>query len=174
MMRIVIGPVFVLLIATLLTACGGDDSKEAREAEMEEYARSYGVDVDVEIDDQTGEESVVINQGIGAMAGQVGANLRVPAGFPDDIVLFPGMKIHASSGIPRGHTLQAMVDGTIEDVAEFYREGMARKGWQTAGPGMQSPAMQTLQFKKDNRQTNISIMPNGERSTVQIMTMQTG
>ncbi len=173
-MRIVIGPVFVLLIATLVSACGGDDTSEAREAEMEEYARSYGVDVDVEIDESTGEESVVINQGIGAMAGQVGTNLRVPAGFPDDIVLFPGMKIHSSSGIPQGHTLQGTVEGSSEDVAEFYREGMAKKGWQTEGPGMQSPAMHSLQFKKDNRQTNISVMPNGERSTVQIMTMKTG
>lgn len=173
-MRIVIGPVIVLLITTLISACGGDNTNEAREAEMEEYARSYGVDVDVEIDDTTGEENVVINQGIGAIAGQFGTNLRVPVGFPDDVVLFPGMTIHASSAIPQGHTLQGTANGTIEDVAEFYRQGMARKGWQTADPGMQSPAMHSLQFKKDNRLTNISVMPNGEHSTVQIMTMQTG
>ncbi len=174
MIRLLIATGMIAAAVLTLFACGGGESNQAREAQLEEYARSYGADVDVEIDDETGTKNVVVNQGLGTLSGQVGTNLQVPTDFPDDVVLYADMRVFSVTRIPQGFSLQGISDDELQAIADFYGRKMSEQGWEDATADAQLPAMRSLQFKKGERMTSVNLMPNGEHTTVQIMTMKIG
>lgn len=93
-MRTTTGVLAIALASGLLAACSGSDS--TREQAMEDAAADHGIDADVTLSDDGETEKVVINAG----GGQVGMNLDLPDGFPDDISLPDGWDIMSSSSPP--------------------------------------------------------------------------
>lgn len=151
-----------------LGACGGPSSDEARERQIEEYAAQYGVDADVEI--ENGEVSTTINTG----GGQVGSDLDLPAGFPDDVAVFPELTIHAAMATPgqvQGYMIQAQTESAVSDIVDFYAREMANAGWEPVEPEATAPTMERLGFKKGERLTTVVIIDTGAMKTVQLSTM---
>lgn len=159
----------VLLVACLIGACGSpDDSPEARNRQLEEYARSKGVDAEVRTG-ADGTRSVAINQRLGSTRAQTGTNLALPADFPGDVAIYPGMQIVSAATMPVGQMLQGHTADDRNRVASFYTDAMAAQGWTDGTPAdAQSPVMQSLRFTKDKRAATINLIPAGAGTSVQI------
>ena len=155
----------------LLAGCGGGgQTQEGKDRQAEEYAKSFGVDAQVTTN-ADGTKSVAIDRSIGGLAAQGGSNLAVPAGFPDDIPMYPQLNIFAASQLPSdGFTVQGQTSDSVEQVAEFYVARMTSSGWTHEPPAQQAPTMRMVPFKKGNRTASISLI-SGQGTTVQLMTM---
>lgn len=162
-----------LAVAVLVAACGsGDNSAEAREKQLEEYARQYGVDADVELDEDS---QVTIQQGVAGGSVTTGQDLEVPDDFPRDVAIYPGMKILSSAVAPGGYMLQGQAAASGEAVAGFFRSEMARQGWRDESPQASAGLpMTSLRFVKDQRATGVNLIPDGDRVTMQIMITPSG
>lgn len=158
-----------IVAAGQLAACGsGSQSRAEQDQRAEEYAKSFGVDVDVQTR-ADGSRSVTVDRSVGGMTAQAGSNLSVPAGFPDDVPVHPSINIASSGQLPgTGFMVQGQSPENIEAVASFYSTEMTSRGWAQDGD-QQTPAMRMLQFKKRNRTVNLSLISNGGGTTVQIM-----
>ncbi|MEQ9505949.1 MAG: hypothetical protein RLO80_06725 [Hyphomonas sp.] len=157
--------------AIALAACGaGDSGADKREADIEAYAKTHGVDADVEVDASGEVSSVTIKQG----GGTVGNNLDLPDGFPADVKLPASWTIQSSSPVPpSGFMLTGMVEDTVEGVASAVRETLTAEGWNETAYDASTPVMTRIAFEKDTRMTNISVMDTGgEKLSVQILTME--
>ena len=160
-------------VAVLATACGsGHNSAEAREKQLEEYARQHGVDADIELD---GDGQVTIQQSVAGGSVTTGQDLGVPDDFPRDVAIYPGMKILSSAVMPGGYMLQGQAAASSAAVAGFFTSEMARHGWRDESP--QAPAglpMTSLRFVKDQRATGVNLIPDGDQVAVQIMITPSG
>lgn len=170
MIHVVKSSAGIALLLVSLGACGGPSGDEARERQMEEYAARYGVDADIEIDDR-GEVSTTINT---AGGGQVGTNLNLPAGFPDDVPVYSELKIYSATPTPgqlQGFMIQAQTESAASDIVAFYTREMAANGWTQSESQPAAASMERLSFTKDDRTTAVVIMDTGASKTVQLSTM---
>ncbi|WP_297732468.1 hypothetical protein [uncultured Maricaulis sp.] len=137
-----------------LAACGGETTGTGSPASPPEP--------------DSAEPQVVMEQDIGGIRSQAGANLDLPDGFPDDIAHYPGLNIYGANAIPNmGFSLAALADGSVEEVAEYYASEMAALGWTEAANGPSGPG-QMLQFEKAGRTTSVNLIPNGATTTVSV------
>lgn len=145
----------VLIAAALpLAACGGDSTQPENSAAPETPDGA--------------EPQVVMEQDLGGIRSQAGANLNLPAGFPEDMAHYPGLNIYGANAIPNmGFSLAAMAEGSMNDVAEFYSREMTALGWTETGNGPSGPG-HLLQFEKAGRTTAINLIPNGASTTVSV------
>ena len=153
-----------ILALGYLAACSQPGSSETRESDLENYAAQYGVDADITVDENGEVSSMTMNSPGG---GQVGNNLDLPAGFPDDIVLHPLENVYAVNQLPGGgYAISALSSESIEDLSAWHRAEMQQRGWteQNGGTGQ-------LAFMKDGRIANVNFIANGDGVAVQIMTM---
>jgi len=114
------------------------------------------------------EQIVVADQNSGGIHSQAGANLNLPAGFPEDVAHYPGLNIYGANPIPNmGYSLAALAEGSPEEVAAFYSREMAALGWTEAAP-TPGGASQMLRFEKGTRSVSINLIPNGANTTLSI------
>lgn len=157
----------ISIVAIFLASCGGSDSNEAREKQIEDTAAKYGVDVDVTLDTDGETERIVINQG----GAQIGQGLDLPSGFPDDIKLPGSWNIMAASApMPNGYSIQALSDNSASEVMEELRSRMIAEGWVETAADTPTPHMSRISFEKDDRMANFNILENGETRAVQLLT----
>lgn len=144
----------LLILASPLAACGGDTTPQ-------DAASSAG---------QAGgdEPMVVMEQNTGGMHAQAGANLNLPAGFPEDVAHYPGLNIYGANTIPNmGFALAALANGTPGEVAAFYSREMQALGWTEAANTPNGPG-QMLRFEKGARSVSLNLIPNGNDTTLSI------
>tara|TARA_R110002072_G_scaffold126584_6_gene263482 strand:- start:106 stop:558 length:453 start_codon:yes stop_codon:yes gene_type:complete len=144
----------LLILASPLAACGGDTTPQ-------DAAGSAG---------QAGgdEPMVVMEQNNGGMHAQAGANLNLPAGFPDDVAHYPGLNIYGANTIPNmGFALAALANGSPAEVAAFYSREMQALGWTEAANAPNGPG-QMLRFEKGARSVSLNLIPNGNDTTLSI------
>lgn len=154
--------------ALALAACGGA-SESDREAQMEEIARDYGVDADVELGSDGTAEKVTID---GPMGAKFGKNVDLPADFPDDVVVDGGWNVISVSPMPGGgSTMQAMTGDTVEAITGKLDEGMSGNGWSHVRTETPTPQMTRVVFEKGGRMANYTILATDPQRTVQFLTM---
>lgn len=158
----------LILVGGLMGACDNDSSGEAREKKMEDYAKSFGVDADVDYSAEDGVKSVTVNNAAGVTA-QMGADVGLPSDFPNDIALYPQMKIVVSSKAPQGYVVQAQTPDNVDKVAAFYAAEMAAKGW-TQTQEAKTGTIRALTFTKEGHNANVSLMGGDQGTTVQLST----
>jgi hypothetical protein len=170
-MKALSGALLVLGLAAFpLAACGGNPS-QSREDRMEEYARAHGVDADVELDENGEVRSVTVNQG----AGQVGTNLDLPADFPDDIPVYPGLSLHSVAPVPGGGlSVSGRTEDEMAEVAAFYAREMAASGWTDNSPAQAVATQRTLRFTKGARNAMLNLVPTDPGTTVSLNLMDLG
>lgn len=154
--------------AILLAGCGGGDSNDAREKQMEDAAARQGIDADVTLDEKGEPAKIEIKQG----GGTVGQGLDLPSGFPDDINL-PGdwNVIAVTAPMPNAHSIQALSPETTEALLEDIRARLSGQGWTETAADSPTPAMSRIGFEKEGRMANFNIIENGETRAVQLVTM---
>jgi len=168
-MRIVQSLFAGVFVLSLLAACNPtDDSTAAREKELEDYARKFGINADVKID-ADGNPQVQVQQNVGGGSAQVGKNLAVPESFPKDVALYPKMAIISAAQLPIGHMLQGQSSDAPEDIAAYFRREMLSQGWRDETPADATGSVMTsMRFIKDDRAAGINLMRVGDQTTVQI------
>jgi len=159
----------IVLTAGLIAGCGGNDSGESGEQAMDEAAARYGIDADVTLSDTGEQEKVVINAG----GSQVGQNLDLPAGFPDDIRLPADWNIiGASSPRPGSHNLQALSAASSDDIVREIRARLTETGWSETASASPAPGMARISLVKGDRMANFNIIENGGSRMIQILIMR--
>jgi len=144
-----------LLIALPLAACGDNGNTNGGDS------ANNGA--------SNGEELVVTDRNAGGIHSQAGANLNVPAGFPDDIAIYDGLNIYGANDMgPMGYTLTAISDASIEEIAAFYSREMAAQGWSEESAAVQGNSARAMRFQKGTRMTTVNLLPNGETTAVTI------
>lgn len=156
------------MVCLMLVACGGNDN-DAREKQMEEMARDHGIDADVSMDED-GEVSSVTIKGMGN--SQVGTNLKLPEGFPEDVPIADDWSIIAVTPAPGGYSVSAMTDSSIEEALDAARDLLASEGWTETRAAQNNPMMVQAGFSKDQRMTNLNLIDTGDNRTIQLITMQ--
>ena len=153
--------VLPLLAAAALAGCG----QEAADTAAEKIAKTQGVDVDI---DRDGDTATYTMGGPDGGTVQVGGDLKVPDGFPDDVAVYPDLKIVASSAVPQGFMVHGQTADGVDKVASFYADKMASEGWEKEGEFTQGDTMRTLSFKKENRTAAINMFKGDDGTTVQL------
>lgn len=160
----------VLMLASLvLSACGpAADSREAREQEMEGYAAMHGLDIDVSVG--ANDKAIAITQEVGGNTVTTGQNLERPADFPDDVSLYPGMRIIALSESLAGRMLQGQIDDDTATVAAHLRTQMTAKDWVDESPtAAAGTPMTSLRFVKGDRTVSVNLIGTGAQTQVQML-----
>lgn len=154
-----------VLAAGALAGCdGGPQTETQRQQAMEDYAASFGVDVDVSAN-ADGSETVAVNTGLGGVGG---SNLALPDGFPDDVPVYPAINIFATGALGQGHMIQGQAPDGLAAVTDFYMTRMAADGWTNESDAQALPGMRMLQFAKDGRAATINLIENDPGTTVQM------
>lgn len=156
--------VLPLLAATMLAGCGQD----AADTAAEKMAKQHGVDMDI---DRDGDKATYTIGGADGTKVQVGENLKVPDGFPDDIAVYPDLKIISSSAVPQGFMINGQTGDDVEKVAAFYTDKLTSGGWAKDGEFSQEGTMRILSFKKDNRTASVTVVKGDDGTTVQLAAM---
>jgi hypothetical protein len=162
--------------ALLLAGCVSiepDTDAESREKEMEEYAESFGLDVDVEVW-ADGEVASVAVDNLGGFGGRVGNDLDLPDDFPPDVPIHPDLAIMSATPVPGGYSVMGQVASDAEEVERFFGSELEARGWvrrESEGSSPVTPSMRTLGFEKDGRVTTVMLILTGEdATTVQLCT----
>lgn len=164
------GKMLPAIMGLLLLAACGEDSTQSREAELEAYARSHGVDAQVRVSEDGDVQSVVINSG----GGQVGSNLALPNDFPDDVALPAELNIMGVTPTPVGLNVIAHTQDDMEMVIRFLVAEMARQGWAEASPAQAVPTMRTLRFSKGARSAMFNLVAADPGTSVTLVLMGAG
>lgn len=171
MLKTITPTIILVSAAALLVACGGDPSNEAKEKQLEDTAKKYGVNADVELDKDGDVKTVAIDNGLG---GQYGQGLDLPAGFPADVAMPAGANILAATKVPGqkdGFSVQALATDDADTIVSTLTTGMESEGWTKIASDQPTPQMQRIGFEKDDRMANFVITANGETNMVQVVTM---
>jgi hypothetical protein len=161
----------VMTLSAFAFGCGSAGDGADRAERMEDYAASFGVDVDVDVDEETGEASTTIAHAGGVVGG---SDVPAPEGFPADVALYPDLNVFSSATVPGGHMLQGVTADDPDEVASFYTREMTDQGWKDESPSSHSPVMRTLRFTKGTREASVNLLPTGDKTAVQITSMQSG
>ena len=138
-------PTFIVFASFALASCGGGGSEEARERQMEQMARSQGIEADVELDDN-GSAQVTIN------GATVGTNMGVPDDFPEDVFVDPSWNVTGVNSLPGGlKMVQAMTDANADTVIGAVEQAMIAYGWEPSVASKTKGPMASAQFEKDGR-----------------------
>lgn len=156
--------VLPLLAATALAGCGQD----AADTAAEKIAKQQGVDMDI---DRDGDTATYTMSGADGTKVQVGENLKVPDGFPDDVAVYPDLKIVSASSMPQGFMVQGQTGDGVEKVAGFYMDKMASDGWAKEAEFSQGDAMRTISFKKEARTATVNVIKGDDGTTLQLTAM---
>jgi hypothetical protein len=162
-------------VLLLMAGCGQpEQDADARARQMEQMAAERGIDIDVSIDTASGEEQVVIDRSVGGMQATVGKNLDLPAGFPDDVPVMPGVAIHAANETPVGFMVQGSTDQSAAQIAAFYAAELPKLGWEPAEPQPAVGPMSRIGFTKANRVASVMVIESDESpSTLQLSVVST-
>ncbi|MEN3974701.1 hypothetical protein [Emcibacter sp. SYSU 3D8] len=153
-----------LLAVVMLAGCGQD----AAETAAEKIAKQHGIDMDIDSD---GDESTVSMTGPDGSKVMVGQDLGLPSGFPDDVAMYPDIKIVSTSTTPQGFMIHAQSTDSLDKVVAFYEDRMTSKGWTRDAAQVQADTMQTMGFTKDDRRASVTVFAGDDTTTVQVATM---
>lgn len=188
-----------MLLALAGCGCGSRDADEsagekAVEQMVEQGLREEGKEADVQInqDDKSfsmtvtdendkrstmtmkveGEASnVSITGPEGKMEMQSGAGAKIPPSFPEDVPIYPEMKVQM---VMENEGPTFSVSGTsgdsLEDVVAFYKKTCVDKGWTQAMDMSQEQGTSMLHFQKGNRMLMVLTTSDGGELTINLNT----
>ena len=102
-----------------------------------------------------------------------GDQAKLPDDFPEDVPLYPGLKLNVVSDMQNGAAImvQGEVDATIEEISAYYEKEAADQGW-TTETEMKQPQMAMYIFKKDGRTMQVLAVPEDDGVSLSV-TIQT-
>ncbi|HNR33162.1 MAG TPA: hypothetical protein PKI11_19890 [Candidatus Hydrogenedentes bacterium] len=184
----------LLVAGTALSGCGGQkaeapaapapagaatasDAVGAKVAEtiIEQSAKAQGEDVDVQIGSSGDAMSISVKGAQGDYQMTTGAFSSLPQGFPEDVPVYPGLKLQMTNVLPGEQTFSVVgqTDAKHDVVFAYYQKELPARGW-TQQSVMQQTAesqpMSMLQCTKDSRTVHVLVMTDDEATTVSLTT----
>ena len=160
MKRIILCAVACSLVAYI--GCG----KKAEEKVIEKIIeKESGGKADVDISD----ESISIKTEDGEATLHAGENVKLPADFPKDILVYKGADVKMTMEVPQGKSVTFLTKDDVSKVAEAYKKEMAGKGWKKE-MAMDMGEQTSLIFKKDERMAQIMIGKEDDKTMINIIT----
>lgn len=165
----------VTLVALLGVACGEETAEEA----IERAAEREGLEADVDIQDEEVAISGETEEGE-EFEFQSGGDL--PEGFPGDFPVFPDARLvggfRGLEGGEESFLVTWETDADVEEVADFYEDGLAESGWQVVNSGTFSTDGETTAFLEiqgeDSATTGGVTITNAEGTTTIIVALTAG
>jgi hypothetical protein len=146
----------LLFAATLVLACGGDDET------IEIDGGKFTVEGEGEGFRILGE-----NEELGEISAEFGKDVKIPDSFPKDIPTYPGASVLAGMVAGGGGMVTLQTGDDPEDVSAFYRENLAKEGWNLT-PEMDLGGQRVLAFEKGDRNGAVQVSREGSDTTVVI------
>jgi len=133
--------------------------------------------VEKKIEKETGAKTQVdlSDQGMkitGATEGEkftvtTGDATEIPKNFPEDVPLYQPSKAMSALEVTGGYSVTLTTADPVDKVAESYKEQMTSHGW--AEQAVMNMGGQTvLVYGKDQRVTNIAVMPMEGETTITV------
>ena len=86
------------------------------------------------------------------MEMQSGPDAKVPEDFPEDVAVYPGMKIQMVMENPGPvFSVSGTTTDTAEEVSAFYKKTCVEKGWTQAMDMTQQEGTSMMHFQKEKR-----------------------
>lgn len=187
----------LLPLAALALGLGGCGKKMAEKAQekiienaLEKEAAKSGQKADVKVDLSKG-EMTIDSKGEGGESYKmsskdnttsvtkadgsqvvVGDSVAIPASFPKDVPLYPGMKPTMAAAEPaqESFSLSATTPDSLQKVAGFYKEKVKENGWSEETPAIpDTDEMSMLMYTKDQRSLQVMVMKAGDGTGIQIV-----
>ena len=173
------GMVMVMLGGSLaLAGCGGSLSEKVAETVVEKGIESAlstdGQKANVDIGKDGDSFSMTIQGEDGGMQLAAGTKASIPADFPKDVPLYPGLEIIMvqTMGTEGAHMIMGSSSDSMEKVAAFYKKETAAQGW-TEQMSMNQPGdtpMQMLTYEKDGRMISVTILFEENQTKINLTT----
>jgi hypothetical protein len=157
------GVSLVLMVGLLAVGgCGRKtDEAVAEKAAETAIAKQTGGPADVDIK----EDGIRIKTKDGEMNLSTGGNIKVPAGFPQDVPIYPGAMVQAAVEVPEGFTLRMTTKEAAAKVVETYLKELPAQKW-SKEMSMDMGENSMLTFKKENR--TLSVVVSAEKNETSI------
>jgi len=152
----------LLLAATLVLACGGDE----KTIELDDGA--FTIEGEGEGFRILGE-----NEEIGEISAQLGEEAKIPDSFPKDVPPYPGASVIVGMVAAGVGMLTLQTGDDPEKVTAFYRENLEEEGWRLS-PEMELQGQRVLAFEKGARNGAVQVSREGSDTTVVITVGQGG
>lgn len=143
----------VLMAVVLVVGCGKQVAERAIEKSIKQDS---GQNADVDI----GNNTMTIKTDEGTFAVASGKDAKLPATFPDDILIYKGASLQTVMETPEGFHLVCQIADALSKVLESYQTSMISKGW-AQDVSMDMGAQKMVVFKKDERTANIILTSEG-------------
>ena len=131
-----------------------------------------GEDVNLKINtDEDGSVTMNVGGEEGEAVFQIGANTKLPDGFPEDVPVPDGAEPAGVmfSGQSGGVVMFELTDSP-DKLAKFYEKQMPAGGWERISK-TEMQGIYVLGYKKGERSTNITIAPNEEEDGKTVLSL---
>jgi hypothetical protein len=139
------------MAAVLVSGCG---KKAADRIVEESIEASVGGKAKVDIKDN----SMTIQTDEGTLKFASGGDAKIPASFPQDILVYKDASIQTVMEVPQGFNIILQTHDAAAKVQEAYQTSMTSQGW-TQEMAMDMGEQKMLTFKKEQRTVSIVMTP---------------
>jgi hypothetical protein len=150
--RVLLSAACIVVLAIPFAGCRRAGESLAERAVEKAMEASSGGKAKVDLS----EGKMVVKTAEGETQVGTGGNVSLPAEFPKDIFVYDGAKVMLSIKNPDGYAVSLQSNDKLDKVAAKYREAMPGQGW-TEESSMNADKVTILSYKKDGRQTAVSI-----------------
>jgi uncharacterized cupredoxin-like copper-binding protein len=185
----------LVVLTAVATGCGQDAgetvAEKLAEKAIESSAAESGESVDANVDVSSGtvtitgqdddgkalkmkfgNESASIVSEDGATEMLMGDAAKIPADFPKDVPVYPGMKLEMTVKNPQDgmFTLTGTSADPLDKIAKFYKGKAAAGGWTEQMSMAQGGQMQMLAYEKGGRMISVNIISQDGSTTINLTT----
>ncbi len=131
--------------------------------------------MDIELDSESGSANIRVSTEEGDIEVSSGENAKLPEGMPEDIPIYPDMKISLSQrqSQDNAYSVIGVSQEASDKVAAWYKKEAAAQGWSETSSqemDMGTMKMHTFAFEKDGRQLSVNVMRQEGATQIQIVT----
>jgi hypothetical protein len=146
----------------LLNGCGSSPEEKAVEKKIE---KETGAKTQVDLSDKGMKVT-------GATEGEkftvtTGDATEIPKDFPEDVPLYQPAKAMGALEVADGYSVTLTTPDPVDKVAANYKEQMTSHGWAEQAT-MNMGGQTILVYGKDERVTNIAVMPMEGETTITV------
>jgi hypothetical protein len=152
----------IFAVIMVIFGCGEKGEEKVAEGVMEKVIESnIGGNAEVDIE----KDSLRIQTKDGEMTMTAGDSAKLPADFPEDVLIYKGADLNTAMELPEGFNLMFQTKDDPSKVSKAYLSVMEKKGW-SKEMSMDMGGGTMMVFKKDERITNVSITSQGEMTQI--------
>ena len=148
-------PVTIAVLIVMGLGCSQQTGEELAEKALEKSLGLQGNNAKVDI--EGGNLSMTVEGEDGQTKFSYGGDVGVPAGFPEDVPVYPGIEVvMATEGQNETFHIQAKSEDTIDKIADFYSRELDQRDWEKVTDTTTGKVMRTLHYRKEKRHVHVN------------------